>query len=277
MALSREGVACLDARAGNFGVARQIDEQVDRLVDQLRKDDREAGTEVILVLPPEFAFQTDVRVERARPISNAAYRERVFVAGVVDVLVANPGVSLASPLLDTCRAYIAPNDDQIATWRAESRGGPPPRVVFNSGGDFRTVEGYARELQEKRRAELEAEAARQAGAKEAGEPDVHSRKGASSGAFAKKKKRDFAAELKPSGTWDRAALDDLLEHLNDEIRKRKDNSSYRLQWPSKVDYVKASLNPLIVEAGGEGYGLKSGLALMEHFAKELKKIKDACT
>ena len=277
LAFSDEGVACLGVRAGSRSEARHIDERVGELLERLREQDSEAGDETIYVVPQEYAFEKNIQnMSRSWELYDAAHKHRVFTAGVIDVFAANPGVSLDSPLLDACRAYIAPNDDQIAAWRAESRGGHTPTVAFNSGGGFRTVEDYTLERQRARRAELEAEAARQAAAREAGEPDVHSRKSASSGSFAKKTNRDFEAELKPNGTWDRVALEDLLKHLNDEIRKRKDNSSYRLQWPSKVDYVKTSLNPLIVEAGGEGYGLKSGLALMEHFAKELKKIKDAC-
>jgi hypothetical protein len=284
LALSDEGIACVDARAGEAGpwarAGRNLGERVTLLIDGLREDDREAGDDIIFILPPEFVLETDLKLIGSQELRDAAYRERVFVAGVVDVLAANPGVSLDSPLLNPYRAYIAPNDDHMAAWRARvdpNGWNSPPKVVFNSGLGFRTVETYALERQEARRAALEAEAEKQAAALAEGGPDVHSKKGASSGAFAKKTKVDFAAVLKPDGTWDRAALEDLLSKLDDEIAAKKADSSHSFNWPGgNLAHVKSSLNKVIKAAGGEGYGDKNGLELAEHFAKELKKIKDAC-
>ena len=252
-------------------------ERVTLLIDGLREDDREAGSDIIFVVADGYAFEPNVTSLQGTPPYDAARKKLVFVAGVVDAIVANPGVGLGDHRLDPYRAYVDLPREKVRELRA--RGVRPqnmPTVVRNESPRIRTVEGYARELQEKRRAEREAEAARQAAAREAGERDVHWKKAPSSGASAKKERRDFAAELKPNGTWDATALDDLLKLFNDEITKGKADSSYRLNWPSKVGHVKASLNPLIVEAGGEGCGTKSSLELMEHFAKELKKIKDAC-
>ena len=278
MALSGEGVACIGVLAGNSRVARNIDERVDQFIEQLRENDAEAGDGIIVVVADGYAFEPNIGSLQGTPLYDAARKNLVFVAGVVDAIVANPGVDLGDHRLDPYRAYVDLPQEKVQELRA--RGVRPqnmPTVVCNESPRIRTVEGYARELQEKRRAEREAEAARQEAARAAGEPDVHSRKGPSSGARAKKTNINFAAVLKPNGTWNRAALEDLLSKLDDEITAKKTDSSHSINWPGgNVKHVSSSLNPLIVAAGGEGYGRKKGLELAEHFAKELTKIKDAC-
>ena len=67
LALADEGVAHVDARAGGAGRARtgrNIVERVTLLIDGLREDDREAGSDIIFVV----IFQENIIISKVTAI-----------------------------------------------------------------------------------------------------------------------------------------------------------------------------------------------------------------